>query len=400
MFSNQPRRTAALAGAVAALLAWPLVSFGVEVGGRGTVAQDSDGPLAAVARLRQADGVAPATEAMQQAFVALAGGDIDAMFSTLRGMKGAGTAAQNWLRGAFDAAAERRARDGDFPLTRLQAFLADQEQAPRARQTAYEWVVRIDPTAKAPLLERMLDDRSLALRFRAIEAMIDRVEALPDEPMGEKLRLLDRAIDAARDEGQLKRLAAMAEGLGAEVDLAEVMGFIQRWHVIGPFDNTGLAHFDTAYPPEADQDLDARHVGKSGEVDWVQAAATGGDGDLEFGTVDFIDALGKEKEAVAYAFTTFTVDEAQPAEVRYQSKNATKVWLNGRLIAANEVYHSGGAIDQYRAEVDLRAGKNTLLVKALQNEQKMPWQREWAFRLRLVDSLGAPIEFAPATSGR
>ena len=87
----------------------------------------------------------------------------------------------------------------------------------------------------------------------------------------------------------------------------------------------------------------------------------------------------------------FKAVEAGDAEIRYSSKNATKVWLNGRLIASNEVYHSGGGFDQYQVPVTLRDGENSVLIKVCQNEQKMPWEREWDFKLRVVDNLGTPV---------
>lgn len=342
--------------------------------------------------LQQADGVSQASTALQSAWAVAAGGGPDELVGLLEGMNEADTVGQNWLRAAFDAAAERVVADGGFPLMRLQAFLADEANHPRARQTAFEWVVRVDPSAKRPLLKKMLDDRSLALRYRAVAALLDTADS-PTADAATKTELYQKALLAARDEKQLKQIAAALEELGESVDLPGVMGFLKEWRVIGPFDNTGLAHFETAYPPESEQDFAATYPGKlggypdkHGGVSWKKVTATG-----EGGELDFIEPLGKEKEAVAYAYTTFTTEEAGPAEVRYQSNNATKVWLNGELIAANEVYHSGGAIDQYRATVELRAGENTLLVKALQNEQKRPWEREWDFRLRVVDELGTPL---------
>lgn len=344
-----------------------------------------------LAPLQKADGVAAASPAQQAAWAKLAASGPDALLSILQGMKDTDTVGQNWLRAAFDAAAERIVAEGGFPLLRLQSFLADQSQSPRARQTAFEWVVKVDPSAKEPLLEKMLDDRSLALRYRAVAALLAKADGDADEAAAKK-ELYAKALTAARDEKQLKQIAATLEELGESVDLPGVMGFLKQWRVIGPFDNTGLAHFDTAYPPESEQDFAATYPGKQGGypdqqggVSWKEVTATG-----EGGEVDFIEPLGKVKEAVAYAYTTFNC-KGGAAQVRYQSKNATKVWLNGELIATNEVYHSGGGIDQYRAKVRLKPGENTLLVKALQNEQKMPWEREWDFRLRVVDELGTPL---------
>jgi len=44
--------------------------------------------------------------------------------------------------------------------------------------------------------------------------------------------------------------------------------------------------------------------------------------------------------------------------------------------------------------VDLKPGRNALLVKLCQNEQVEDWTVEWEFQLRITDSLGTPISLA------
>jgi len=41
--------------------------------------------------------------------------------------------------------------------------------------------------------------------------------------------------------------------------------------------------------------------------------------------------------------------------------------------------------------VQLQAGKNTLLVKACQNEEVKDWTKEWQFQLRVCDAAGTAI---------
>ena len=47
--------------------------------------------------------------------------------------------------------------------------------------------------------------------------------------------------------------------------------------------------------------------------------------------------------------------------------------------------------DQYRAVATLKPGKNDLLVKAVQNDQKEDFAQVWMFQLRLADATGGAL---------
>jgi hypothetical protein len=97
--------------------------------------------------------------------------------------------------------------------------------------------------------------------------------------------------------------------------------------------------------------------------------------------------------AVAYAAAFFAAEKAQPVELRWNSKNACKLWLNDKLIDAREVYHQDGGpvLDQYVSRGELQAGRNTILLKICQNEQTENWAQDWGFQLRVCDSAGAAV---------
>ena len=48
-------------------------------------------------------------------------------------------------------------------------------------------------------------------------------------------------------------------------------------------------------------------------------------------------------------------------------------------------------IDQYVERVALKAGKNRILLKLCQNEQKEQWAQRFAFQLRVSDFTGKAI---------
>jgi hypothetical protein len=164
------------------------------------------------------------------------------------------------------------------------------------------------------------------------------------------------------------------------------MGFLVRWKLVGPFDNTNDIGWDTAYPPEAKLDFTAAYQGKEGSVKWIDHETKD-----EFGLVDLTTALDKHKGAITYAAADFTAERPTRVWVRIGCINAHKLWVNGDLVGANHVYHSGSEVDQYAFPVTLRAGKNSLLLKVCQNEQTQPWAQRWQFQLRVSDELGGPI---------
>jgi len=306
----------------------------------------------------------------------------------LAGLDGANPLAANWVRAAADAVAERALkRDGKLPGETLAAFVQDTDRSPRGRQLAFEWLRRSDAQAAGALIPGLLDDPSLALRREAVRRLTgDAIQVLERSGASEAVPLFRRALDAARDLDQVTELAKRLRDLGQQVDLARHFGFLTRWKVIGPFDNTGERGFDVAYPPEKELDFDAEYDGKHGRVKWFDFTS-----DHDYGRVDFHEALAEEKGVVAYAATEFLSDQEREVEFRLSSFNAVKLWLNGRLVDEHNVYHSGSQFDQYVSRATLRPGRNVILVKTCQNEQTQSWARKWYFQLRVCDEIGTAI---------
>lgn len=309
--------------------------------------------------------------------------------TVLGAMEGVGPLTENWLRGAADAIAERQlSQTGQLPVAILESFLLDTTQAPRARRSAYEWLTKVDQTASTRLLPKMLDDSSLELRYDAVAGLMQRAKAEADEQ--QKTSLYQLALNSARHDSQLKDCAEALTQLGQQPNMARQLGFLTQWKVIGPFDNSEREGFDRVYPPELKIDLSAELEGKSGTVAWKDAEAEQQDFD-KLGMVDLNAALGEAKSVLGYAYTTIEVPKDTEAECRYESIEATKLWVNGELLAERNIYHSGSGFDQYVVPCNLRSGVNHILLKVCQNEQTEPWTRRWEFRLRVTDSLGGPI---------
>jgi hypothetical protein len=301
----------------------------------------------------------------------------------------------NWIRAAFETIADRALRDGGkLPTDQIEQFFADRHHAPRARRLAYEWLSRADPTAAVRLTPGLIDDPSVELRRDAVAQSLDAAAALAKQSdSAAAVAAYRKALDAARDEDQVKTASEALKELGQPVRLAEHYGFLLHWRIVGPFDNAGKRGFNKAYPPEEKLDLSAEYAGKFGPARWTEITSKD-----DLGQVDLNEAIGKEKGVLAYAFTELESPQPQVLELRLGTESATKVWLNGRLVFEREVYHALTQMDQYVMPLSLQAGRNTLLLKVCQNEQTDTWAGDWKFQARICDATGGAVHLVESPS--
>jgi hypothetical protein len=343
---------------------------------------------------KEGEGNAAAGKAWQE----VAAAEAEALPQVLAALDHAQPLAANWIATAAEKIAERsRAAKRPLPTAALKSFVLDTEHAPRARRLAFEWLRADDDEIAAALVPGFLHDPSPELRREAVARLLDEAAAKKTAKSSDDLRKLYReALSGACDLDQVKAVKGELEKLGEQVDLARHFGFLTNWKVIGPFDNSAERGFDVAYPPEKEVNFTAVYEGKPSDggerrVEWRDTTTPD-----EFGIVDLNKVLDKENGVVAYAWTEFWSDRQRPAELRIGRDNAAKIWLNGELIEAHRVYHSGVDMDQYTGRGTLKRGRNTILLKVLQNEQKEEWAQGWGFQLRVCDSTGQAIHSADA----
>lgn len=308
----------------------------------------------------------------------------------LAAMDGSSPLARNWMRTAIETVFDRELRAGKtLPGDAIKAFVLDRNNEPNARRLAFDLYLKLDPDDAAALIPGFADDPSPALRRDAVAKLLAEGKTqLEAGARDQSLATLRKALDAARDADQIDAVTKLLrEKLEEKVDLPKHFGFLSHWHLIAPFDNTGRAGFDKPFPPESSIDLTAQYEGKDGKpVTWQEYATPD-----DYGKVDFNQPFGPLKEVTGYAYTEFNAVEARDAELRLGCKNAWKIWFNGEPLFGRDEYHRGQRIDQYSLPVKLNKGKNTLLVKACQNEQTQDWTVQWEFQLRVCDATGTAI---------
>jgi len=323
-----------------------------------------------------------------QAWQTIAQADADHIVTLLRAMDDASPLAANWLRGAVHAVADRELGAGkSLPLADLKKYLADTSHNPRARRFAFDLIAQADANAAKVLVPGFINDPSVELRREAVGQVIANASKAQAGGRKEAARKgYRRALQFARDVDQIQVAVAALREFGQTIDVPKQFGFLMDWQVVGPFDNTEREGFARVYEPEKKVDLAAGYEGKGAKVKW-HAFTT----EDEYGVVDINTVLEMKKEVVAYAFTEYVADKAGSAELRLGSKNAWKIWVNGKFVFGRDEYHRGKRIDQYRLPVQLEKGRNTILVKVCQDEQVKPWTKEWDFQLRVSDATGAAI---------
>jgi hypothetical protein len=142
-----------------------------------------------------------------------------------------------------------------------------------------------------------------------------------------------------------------------------------KWHVLGPFDNTGGVGFNNTHPVENGVDLRAQYDGKGGtKAVWRETAYR--DGQVN----DLFNLYQGNNRVWAACYLYREIDSTHDIElpVSLGSDDTLTVWCNGEKVLANNVYRACGP-DQDHVTLKLKKGKNQVLLKICQGDG------EWAF---------------------
>ena len=310
--------------------------------------------------------------------------DASAALATLEAMDQANPLAMNWLQVCFESLAAKLQKQGELSAERLESFVLDRTHNGRARKLAFDWLTKLDKTARQRLVPGMIDDPSAPLRREAVAVAMEAAQNSSGKTT--QLALWKKALTGAVDRDQVDVIAEALKSLGEPVNIVEHLGLVTDWYLIGPFDNLNEAGFNVAYPPEEEVNLQAEYEGMKGKVKWSQLSS-----DRDDGAFDLAELTEPHKGAIDYAFTEFDSPAGQDVEFRLATQNAWKLWVNGELVFAREEYHRGMQFDQYIVSGHIAQGKNTFLLKICQNEQEQDWAQRWAFQFRVVDASGRAV---------
>ncbi len=328
--------------------------------------------------------------AAQKALDNLQSRGLDALLPILYSLEDANPLAANYLRNSFEVIANNAlAEKKSLPLEDLLNFVRRTKNDSKARRLAFEWIRQVSPQDADQLVSMFLNDPSDELRREAVTRILKEIDELDkDDPSADALKRSRylQALSGASDDDQVRKIVTGLKAFEIKVDLQEHYGFLSDWYLIGPFDNKDQKGFDVAYPPENEIKLDAEYDGQLGKVTWQKYET-----DDEYGKLSIAEKVGPHKGAVVYAYREFVSKGEQPVEFRLATPNAWKIWLNGKLVFEREEYHRGTFFDQYRIPALMKEGKNTLLIKVLQNEQDQSWAQDWQFQFRICQPTGMAL---------
>ncbi|MCD6385621.1 hypothetical protein J7M23_07555 [Candidatus Sumerlaeota bacterium] len=136
-----------------------------------------------------------------------------------------------------------------------------------------------------------------------------------------------------------------------------------EWWAIGPFDNKDKVGFDTVYPPEREWNLEAEYVSSliGKKVKWQKLSS-------EYVLDDFVDmsdVFAPDDWITMYITTALYLPKEQDVMLKIGSDDAIKIWVNGELVHANNVYRAAKP-DEDIVKVKFRRGENRILIKLME----------------------------------
>ena len=103
------------------------------------------------------------------------------------------------------------------------------------------------------------------------------------------------------------------------------------------------------------------------------------------GAINIIEAIGNAQDAAAYLKASIWSPRAREATLQLGTDDGAKVWLNGKLVHANNAAR-GVTVDQDKVAVSLRQGVNELLLKVTNGSG------DWGAIVRFVGEGGKPLQ--------
>jgi HEAT repeat protein len=196
------------------------------------------------------------------------------------------------------------------------------------------------------------------------------------------LAAFQRAHELNPSLAALESLARARQSAGEAINIPATLGFITKWHLIGPFRKAADGStWNAKLVDEPKINLAATYRDGDNERQWKLYAVTN-----DSGIIDLIQAIAPAEDAVAYAVATVHVDAATDARLMIGSDDGVRVWVNDKRVHDNPV-DRGVTIDQDRIPIKLDAADNQIIIKILQN------RGGWAFCARLATPNGLPLAF-------
>ena len=245
----------------------------------------------------------------------------------------------------------------------------DQAQSNRAARVA-----RLAPSPRAvvPLL-RLWNDWDRSTPSHSL-ALLEKLESN---------RRLPHALRA-----YVSRLHALGQARNGRMDIAletfDALGYLRRWHVIGPFDNEGKTGLDQTFAaerrPAEPPSLDEGYEGKARRVRWRLLPDV-----VRSGYVPLEHVLYPKTNACGFAETVVHAERARALALWVGAAGAVKMYWNGQEVVRDPAYRGAGP-GRSAVVVGAHKGPNRILVKVCVAKGA------WGFYVRVTDPSGRPAK--------
>lgn len=263
------------------------------------------------------------------------------------------------------------------------------------------------------LEDRYFTEKERGAYFEALATLVEWTERESDRPLVEanifrleelatQAELIDPALEAcnrvdsknplfARHWPLRHRLKLLKNGLLVRRAmireaglLREELGFIRRFHVLGPFRNGDRSDFEGARMPEGEFNLEREYRGKLHLVRWHDAQADCA------GSIDMRERGAESRDCLYYLRARVVIEREGIYSLLLGKTGYTDLLLNNAMVFKSRKRHAFGA-DQYRIEAKLDRGVHEILIK-------LGDSRDEGIRcsLRIVDSSGRGVRSVPS----
>ncbi|MBW2461214.1 MAG: tetratricopeptide repeat protein, partial [Deltaproteobacteria bacterium] len=179
---------------------------------------------------------------------------------------------------------------------------------------------------------------------------------------------------------RLIRLLKLVGDLEAARELTASLGMLDRFLLVGAFDNDQGKGFLERYAPELGIDLNTPMQGMLRPVEWRDANLVDDRGRVALGNM-----VTPARFSVAYLATWVRSPSARDAHLRLSTSCPVRAWVGGRLVASEENLTTG-EIDDVVVSVRLERGWNLLLIKSATKGGG-----GWRLGARLTDGEGTSL---------
>ena len=173
------------------------------------------------------------------------------------------------------------------------------------------------------------------------------------------------------------------------IKISEALKYVDKWTLIGPFDNRDKAGFVQVQEPEKEINFEKSCEGRNRRVAWTPLATRAYDG-----RVIPAEIYEPHIHVLAFAATLVKSETETNAVLRAGCGGALAVWVNGILAGKVPEYNDFGR-DKLTAPIALRKGWNLILVKSAVVEET-----QWAFLSGSVTLRAVHLQASLSTTRR